>query len=169
VDVACGSLRGGRFFIPYLDPGNYLGLDRNEWLIRSGLRREIPRHTVAEKSPQFVVSATFDFTQFTKRPDYALAQSLFSHLVEEDIILCLRNLRSFVKSGAVFYATFNLPGAFGAGHKNPATSGDHAPFAHEMDVMERLGRETGWAPTYIGDWGHPRGQVMMEYRAVQGA
>ena len=27
LDIACGSLRAGRFLIPYLDAGNYLGIE----------------------------------------------------------------------------------------------------------------------------------------------
>ena len=165
VDVGCGSVRGGRLFIPYLDRGNYLGIDRNNWLIQAGLKREIPRDVVKAKSPEFVVSESFEFFKFSKRADFALAQSLFPHLHEEDILLCLNNLCEFLRPGGVFLATFDLPGTSGPGHMNPSTSGDHKPFSYDIAFMEELGRRTGWVPTYIGDWGHPRGQVMMEYRS----
>ncbi len=51
LDVACGSLRGGRLFIPYLDRGNYLGLDKERGLIRAGLRNEIDPKVASEKAP----------------------------------------------------------------------------------------------------------------------
>ena len=165
VDVACGSLRGGRFFIPYLDLGNYLGIDRNSWLIQAGLKREIPPEVIEAKSPEFVVSDSFEFSKFSKRADFALAQSLFSHLDEKDIFLCLNNLRGFIRPGGSLLATFDLPGSFGPGHVNPSISGDHKPFGYEIAFMEELGRRAGWLPTYIGVWGHPRGQVMIDYRA----
>lgn len=30
LDFGCGSLRAGRLFIPYLNPGNYTGVEPNE-------------------------------------------------------------------------------------------------------------------------------------------
>ncbi len=32
--------------------------------------------------------------------------------------------------------------------------------------MERFGMQTGWQATYIGDWQHPRHQLVMQYEAV---
>jgi hypothetical protein len=40
LDVACGSLRGGVRFIPYLEPGCYLGLDIKQELIDIGIKHE---------------------------------------------------------------------------------------------------------------------------------
>jgi hypothetical protein len=31
--------------------------------------------------------------------------------------------------------------------------------------MEAMGEATGWQPRYIGDWEHPRDQMIMEYTA----
>jgi hypothetical protein len=41
LDIACGSLRGGRFFIPYLDPGNYLAVEKEATLVEAGRQHEI--------------------------------------------------------------------------------------------------------------------------------
>jgi hypothetical protein len=32
--------------------------------------------------------------------------------------------------------------------------------------MKQFGAQTGWQATYIGDWQHPRYQMMMQYVAV---
>ncbi|MFP8873463.1 MAG: hypothetical protein VCB42_02780, partial [Myxococcota bacterium] len=32
LDFGCGSLRAGRFLIPYLKPGHYHGVEPNRWL-----------------------------------------------------------------------------------------------------------------------------------------
>ena len=58
------------------------------------------------KRPEFVVSDAFGFEQFSKQPDFALAQSLCTHLSEGDIKMCLGKLRAFTKPGAQFLATF---------------------------------------------------------------
>ena len=41
LDIACGSLRGGVHFIRYLEPGHYLGLDREPKLIELGVQEEL--------------------------------------------------------------------------------------------------------------------------------
>jgi hypothetical protein len=53
LDVGCGSLRGGVHFIPYLEPGNYLGIDKERRLIRSGLKREISKSCGNPRDPSW--------------------------------------------------------------------------------------------------------------------
>lgn len=163
VDVACGSLRAGRHFISYLDPANYLGLDHHGWLIEAGLRYELPKQVRAEKRPEFVVSKAFEFSKFTRRPKLGLAQSLFSHLTPDDIHLCLANLKEAMQPGGRFYATFVPRGVMPGQHKNPADSADDLLFEYSAEDILKIGRETGWQARYIGDWGHPRGQEMLEF------
>jgi hypothetical protein len=165
VDVGCGGLRGGRFFIAYLDPECYLGIDHNKWLIKAGLEHEVPKRLRKEKRPQFVISDRFEFHKFGKRPNYGLAQSLFSHLTRDDILLCLANLRSEIREGGRFYATFVPKGLLPDDYVNPEHSDDLHAFQYDADEILALGRQTGWEAKYIGDWGHPRGQEMLEFLA----
>jgi len=158
--VACGSLRGGVRFIPYLEPGNYLGIDMQSRLIDAGVRKELGEKLSALKQPEFVVSDRFEFDRFSKRPDFAIAQSLFSHLTAGDISLCLRNLRAVAKPGTRFYASFfetERP------LKNAEKSDPHGKFLYSRDQMSQFGAECGWSSRYIGDWNHPREQKMFEY------
>lgn len=55
LDIACGSLRGGVQFIPYLDRGHYLGLEREQALVDKGLSRELGADLQDEKAPEFVI------------------------------------------------------------------------------------------------------------------
>lgn len=161
VDVGCGSLRGGVHYVRYLEPGHYLGLDKEAGLIEAGLTAELPAELVAEKQPEFVVSDCFDFAGFSRAATYGIAQSLFSHLAAADIELCLRNLREFMVPGGRLFATFvEKPPRW----HNPARSHSHARFGYSRDEMVDFGRRTGFEVTYLGDWGHPRGQVMVEHR-----
>ena len=166
VDVACGGLRGGRFFIAYLHPEHYLGIDHHAWLIDSGLRHEIHKRLRKEKRPQFVVSDRFEFHKFGRRPNYGIAQSLFSHLTNDDILLCLTNLRAAMQTGGRFYATFIPKGFLPADYSNPTHSDDLQAFQYDAEEILDIGRKAGWQASYIGDWGHPRGQQMLEFRAV---
>jgi hypothetical protein len=165
VDVGCGSLRGGRLFIAYLDPEHYLGIDHNEWLIEAGLKHEIPKRLQEKKRPQFVISERFEFSKFGKRPDYGIAQSLFSHLTKDDILLCLANLRAEMQAGGRFYATFVPKGFLPKAYTNPEHSNDRQTFQYDAEEILAIGRQAGWQGRYIGDWGHPRGPEMVEFVA----
>jgi len=85
LDIGCGSLRGGRLFIPYLQPGNYYGIEPNKDLVRDGIALEIGNDMYRVKSPTFYYSDKFDFsthkwcnTSSTIMFDFILAQSIFS-------------------------------------------------------------------------------------------
>ena len=160
LDVACGSLRGGRFFIPYLEPGNYLGIDKNAALVEVGKSREIPADELQAKRPEFITSDRFEFERFSRRPDFCFAQSLFSHLQKRDIKLCLRKLSAFVLPGCRFLATFQETST---AIPQIASSHSHRGFFYTRAQMEGFGRRYGWNPKYIGKWNHPRNQMLIEY------
>lgn len=161
LDIACGSLRGGVHFINYLFPGNYLGLDKEQELINRGIEHELGKKQEAEKKPEFVISDCFEFGKFSKIPDYAIAQSLFTHLTEEDIRLCLKNLKAFAGDKPLtFFATFFECETPQKGELE--TSHSHAKFEYTRQQMEQFAKETGWNIEYIGDWNHPRGQKMIK-------
>ena len=161
VDVACGSLRGGMKFIDYLEPTHYLGIDKHIELVIYGVAKELGIERFQEKRPKFVISDTFEFAKFRIAPNFGIAQSLFSHLIEADIVLCLSNLRAAAAPGCRFFATFHRAEKE---ISNPSSSHSHGYFAYTRAQMESFGQQTGWNPNYIGDWGHPRGQHMIEYK-----
>ena len=39
LDIGCGSLRSGRFFITYLQKGKYFGIEPEKWLIEEGISK----------------------------------------------------------------------------------------------------------------------------------
>ena len=117
-----------------------------------------------EKGPQLVVSSNFEFDSFSLKPSYGLAQSLFTHLNKQDIELCMRKLRAAVDPGCRFFATFSETAKpdrlVRLGRSHP-----HAGFYYTRSEMAAFGSAHGWRSHYIGDWGHPRGQVVVEYTA----
>jgi ubiquinone/menaquinone biosynthesis C-methylase UbiE len=162
VDIACGSLRGGVHLIPYLEPGNYLGIDEEARLIELGIERELGQELYERKTPEFVVSSSFEFEKFSKRPDFAIAHSLFTNITERDILTCLTKLRAFVKPETRFFATYFV------GERTRASGKSHPfhGFTYTREQTESFGQMTGWKPNFIGAWGHPRNQMMVEYRAA---
>src|SRR5213083_514418 len=80
IDIGCGSLRIGRLLIPYLNEGNYFGLEPNEWLVDEGIKRELGEALVRIKRPTFFFSDSPETVIRAKLSfDFALAQSIFSH------------------------------------------------------------------------------------------
>lgn len=161
LDIACGSLRLGVRAIPYLETGHYLGLDKESGLVAAGLENELPKDVRAQKQPLIVISDAFEFEKLGQRADYAIAQSLFSHLPPKLIHLCFRNLYDVLVPGGVFYATYfevSTP------RENPDTPHDHGYFAYTRDEMLTFGAANGYESRYIGDWNHPRDQRIVEYR-----
>src|SRR5262249_31347157 len=160
-DIACGSLRAGAVLIPYLNAGHYHGMDRWQWLLDKGVAEELCTEAAREKTPDLIANSAFAFELFSAPPDFALAQSLFTHLPMNDIERCLRNLRKVAKPTTVFFASFLV---VDEPYNNAATAHDHANFYYTSGEMEAAARRTGWRPTYIGDWKHPTPeQVMMRF------
>ena len=159
-DVACGSLRAGVHLIPYLNPGNYLGIEKEEELVQAGVEKELSPAIVAEKKPEFVISSGFEFEKFSKHPQFAIAQSLFTHLPPEIIRLCFRKLLPAMASGGAFYATYFESETEAS---NPTEPHDHGFFVYTRKQIVEFGEAEGWKAEYIGGWNHPRDQVMVRY------
>lgn len=159
-DVGAGCLRGGRFLIDYLAPGNYLGLEGEGRLVELGIQHELGEGVYRDKRPEFVISYDFEFDRFSKAPTVAWAVSLFSHLNERDIRRCLSNLADRVEARCRFFASF-----FETDRPTPnfKASHSHLAFYYTRAEMERFGAESGWTAAYLGDWGSPSGQKMMTY------
>lgn len=161
-DVGCGALRAGRHIIPYLDAKHYLGLEKEAALIEAGLRDEVPATVVDEKQPQFVCSAAFEVEKFARQVDYALANSVFTHLTAEQIAVCLRKLRPVMAASGRFYATFiEVQEAV----PNPSVSHDHMAYFFTRSELQAIATQTGWSAQYLGPWGHPNGYSMMRFVA----
>jgi hypothetical protein len=158
LDIGCGSLRAGRFFIEYLDAGGYLGLDGDETLVTIGLAAEVDSSVVTAKRPQFAFNHDFEFT-FERIPDFALAQSVFTHLTRKQIMCCLTNLREFAPDCRLF-ATFNESSFRWPNWFAPHTQ---RTYFYTRDELLQLARQCGWSMSYIGDWNHPRGQHMLAF------
>jgi len=79
LDVGCGSLRAGRFLIPYLEPDRYCGIDPEEAMVATGIRGELGESMLTLKRPRFSYRADFDASEFDEQFDFAIAQSIFTH------------------------------------------------------------------------------------------
>lgn len=108
LDIGCGSLRGGRHLIHYLNPYKYFGIDCNQSLVDLGRRKELGINFWKVRDNNFVIDKNFDFSKFSKIFDMALAFSVFTHLPPIYFELCLHRLSKVLRKGSKFYATFWL-------------------------------------------------------------
>jgi len=158
LDIGCGYLRGGAWIIDYLEPENYTGIDISADTIQRG--KELLDDELEEKNPRLLVSDDLTFTEFEADSfDYALAQSVFSHLKRDDINECLANLPRVMTDTGRFYATF-----FDADSHTYDDS--NIIYSYDTDEMEALARRNGWDITFIDEeaYPHPGGQTMIEFR-----
>jgi hypothetical protein len=106
LDIGCGSLRGGRLFIPYLLPGQYCGIEPEPWLIEAATENELGKDLLRIKRPEFSNDRDFTLSTFGRQFDYLVAQSIFSHASEAQITRCLSEARKVMTPTSIFAATF---------------------------------------------------------------
>lgn len=153
LDIGCGTLRGGRFFIPYLDTGNYTGTDMSEEGLKAA-HKLIRRDGLSGRCPNLihVPDGNFRF-EGIRHHDFLLAQSVFTHLHEPMIDECFANVRKVMGPGSRFCFTFNE-----ATQTNWIGVKDFAyPFAFFAD----LGAKHGLKIESVSErYPHPTGQRM---------
>lgn len=159
LDVACGALRAGVHLIPYLEPNHYWGLEKERDLVEAGLSQELPVHVRETRNPRFLINAEFDVAAMDRQADCIWIHSLFTHLPLDLIKCCLTRLRVVAHSGTKCYATFFETMTQ---RDNLQKSHDHETFFYTRDELTECASRAGWILKYIGDWGHPRGQHMVQ-------
>jgi len=161
LDIACGSLRLGVKAVPYLERSHYLGIEKEKGLVNAGLEKELDSKLRKEKQPNIVISDSFEFEKLGQKADFAIAQSLFTHLPPSLINLCFKKLYPYLDDDGVFYATYFRTDRKSSKPKKPH---DFGVFAYTQDEMCGFGETNGFTANYIGDWNHPRNQVIVEYK-----
>ncbi len=171
LDVGCGCLRGGVHFIRYLNPGNYYGIDINPDLMAAGYEQELDASLKA-KCPKenLLVNGKFQASLLKVEFNFALAQSVFTHLPLNSIRLCFVELEKCIKPGGKFYATFFEVSSSQTWvdrcHHSPGgivTHADQDPYHYrQSDFLWCIG-DLSWQMEYIGDWQHPRDQKMLVF------
>lgn len=175
LDIGCGSLRGGVHFIRYLDPGNYFGLDRHRSLLDAGFHVELARENLQHKiSPhQLICNSEFDFSAVRVPVQFALAQSLFTHLPLNAIRQCLHRLAPVMAPSGSFFATYfacpedwplDKPRIHEPG--GVVTTAVSDPYHYRDNDFVWAAHGVPWRLDVIGDWQHPRAQRMLRFTRI---
>jgi len=160
LDIGCGSLRGGRLFIPYLQPDCYYGIEPNEDLISLAIANELGQDIIDIKYPRFRYNDTFCLTVFPEIKwewvmfDFILAQSIFSHSTQDQASTCIAEVAKVLKPDGKFLATF-VKGGYN-------DTNDHwsRPIVYRTSkFFDRLAKEHNLVYTELNDIMHPSWQT----------
>jgi hypothetical protein len=169
LDIGCGCLRGGIHFVRYLTPGNYRGIDRSPSLLAAA-RHELELVGLADRlAPDALLcDSDFAFRRLGENFDFALAQSLFTHLTPSWIRRCLERVTEVLRVGGQLYATYferaaadppdgpllHQPGGI-------VTHPDSDPYDLRFTAFAELVADLPLTVENVGDWRHPRAQKMV--------
>jgi SAM-dependent methyltransferase len=165
LDIGCGSLRGGVHFINYLEPGHYFGIERSRELLAAG-RLELRHAGVTDKRPKLVASAEFPFVTLEQSFDFALAQSVFTHLTFNAILRCLSEAARVLRPGGRFFATFFAnPGPRlriePAVIDNSNVYVDRDPYYYDPALFSCLCQGSDLECEHRPEWGHPSTHMLV--------
>jgi SAM-dependent methyltransferase len=151
LDIGCGSLRIGRLFIPYLNAGNYVGIEPNKWLITEGISRETGRDQIEIKDARFYYAGSVAGLPPSETFDFAVAQSIFSHCGPDLIQHWLRDISSHLTETGILVATFLT------GDVDCEKGGWFYPACvrYRVDTMGSFAHNAGLNFMLL-DWKHPR-------------
>jgi SAM-dependent methyltransferase len=151
LDIGCGSLRVGRLLIPFLNKGNYVGIEPNKWLVTQGIKNEVGKDLIRIKEPVFSFQSSLVEFKKPLAADYAIAQSVFSHCGVDLITKWLEEVSRNLKDTGVFLATFlKADDDFkGFGWIYPECVN------YRAETMARMAAAAGLHFEMI-DWAHPR-------------
>lgn len=105
LDIGCGSLRVGRLLIPYLNTGNYFGLEPNRWLIEDGLRYELGTELIAIRKPTFIYDTDLESLAPEILFDFVIAQSIFSHTAPDLLEQWIKDVSHRLNENGVLFFT----------------------------------------------------------------
>lgn len=152
-DIGCGSLRVGKMLIPFLDTGNYFGLEPNKWLVNEGIEKELGKEILKIKKPKFAYNDIFDLSAYSAHFDFIIAQSIFSHASPKQIRQCLGSAREKMLPKSLFLATF-LTGDTDYSGSDWVYPGC---VIYRPETIEKMARAAGLI-AIKADWPHPNGQ-----------
>lgn len=169
LDLGCGAFRAGVKLLPYLDAGNYYGVDVSAELVEAGIEREVAPAGLLDRLPaeNVALNDTFDVSGFGVDFDFGIAQSVFTHLPLDRFPACLSALRLHFRPGSVFFSTWFTaphPTSIHLDHIQPHgvhTYSDRDLYHASVEEIMAAAALPGWKPVWIGDWGHPRFQRML--------
>lgn len=154
LDIGCGTLRGGRHFIKFLNPDNYTGIDISPEAINYG-KKLVEEEGLSHKNPKLIINKNLSlkFDEFSNETfDYLLAQSVFTHLQPPQIEECFKNIKKVMNKSSRFFFTF--------GEAEEYRKFNQKDFNYPFSFFEKLAKQYKFDIKRV-DYAHPRKQKMV--------
>ena len=161
LDLGCGSLRVGRLLIPYLQEGNYYGIEPNKWLVDEGIAHNVGDDLVALRKPTFRYVDDFSVAEFGVPFDFIVANSIFSHTYRDLARESLPKVAAGLADKGLFALTFVEYDRYDTRHHDKAKADDGSGWLYPGDAqlhLARLSRGDARRAEYAVvrfDWFHP--------------
>ncbi len=172
LDIGCGALRAGRKIIAYLNSGLYYGIDSDRQQLDAGYAHELSPLNLASRCPRenLAHSAKFRHSHLSEQQiDFGICVSVMRGLSIAHVQVCLERVAPYFKPGGQLHMSFlELPAErpLSAPYVNMARFVSHAvvpPSHFYRRGMVEAALTSEWRPSYIGQWGHADGEVMISY------
>lgn len=105
LDIGCGTLRGGLFFIPYLHHSGYTGMDPNPLFIRIA-NRLVTELKIEFLEPTLLLSE--DFYSLQGNFDFLLTQSVLNHLDSNRLVTLVNQISSLMNDKSIWVSTVHF-------------------------------------------------------------
>lgn len=105
LEIGAGCLRTGYWFLRYLDPSRYFGIEPNKAMLAAGVELLL-KDMAREKTPSFDHNANFEFTVFGTEFDFVVAFSVWTHASKPNIERMLDQFVLTTKPGAKFITSW---------------------------------------------------------------
>lgn len=158
LDIGCAYLRGGLHFIRYLNKGHYYGMDISQSALDDAAKT-IDRYDLEGKNPTVFRNSDLKFQDEeldNQKFDFALAQSVFTHLPPTHIEECLANIHRVLRPGGLLLATY---------YKSPDDTVKKFPraadFGYPFEFFEDVAREYGLSVKAL-EYQHPLEHNVLE-------
>lgn len=109
LEIGCGALAAGRPIMHFLNPGRYVGIEPNSWLIEAAKQGlpDTPR-LIAEKQPIFLTNLEFDASETGRKFDYVISHSILSHAAAHQYPQFLEAVQQTLAPGGIVLASIRI-------------------------------------------------------------
>jgi SAM-dependent methyltransferase len=160
LEVGCGNLHAGAPLMEYLEKGNYVGIDPNEWLRQEAMKDRRIRQLVKNKKARFLSADDFDASSLGGQFDFVLSHSVLSHCAHWQLKVFLRNAGKVLAPRGRIVASIRL--AEGNAYGSTGTS-DKQDSRHEnweypgvswfkLSTVAQTAEEQGLTSTYVPEY-----------------
>lgn len=148
LDYGCGALAAGIYFVEYLLPGRYVGVDISAEVLAEGQKRLENKNLLEQRPELYRIESGSLAVLGNRQFDIIWAQSVFTHMPPEDIHNLLRDIRHHMHTKSRFYATF------------ARTDGDShqkrfKDWYYNVDFFRQEGGLSNFCVEIMTDWKHP--------------